>query len=177
VSELSTAAAMLRPRESSAAMALGIVTSVDDPENKARIKVSLPAYQDVETDWMGVVSVGAGEGKGLIALPDVGDRVLVLLAFDDPGQGIVLGGLFGMDGAADSGIEAGRVKRFTLQTPGGQRIQLDDVKNLIRLEDHSGSFVELSPSNVTLHAAVDLNIEAPGKHIVIRGNLIDFEQG
>jgi hypothetical protein len=84
--------------------------------------------------------------------------------------------LYGMDGAPDSGVEAGRVKRFTVQTSGGQRVQLDDARNLIRVEDHTGSFVELSPSRVTLHAAVDLQIEAPGKHIVIRGNLIDFEQ-
>ena len=47
---------------------------------------------------MHVLTPGAGKGKGLIALPDVGDRVLILCSHQDPGQGIVLGGLYGMDG-------------------------------------------------------------------------------
>ena len=41
---------------------------------------------------MGVVSAGAGSGKGFAILPDVGDQVLVLLIGGDPSQGVVLGG-------------------------------------------------------------------------------------
>jgi len=37
--------------------------------------------------------------------------------------------------------------------------------------------VELSPKRVTLHAAVDLEIEAPGRAVVITGNTIDFRKG
>jgi hypothetical protein len=48
---------------------------------------------------------------------------------------------------------------------------------VIRLENSDGSFVELSPEKVTVHAARDLQIEAPGKAIVIRGSTIDFQKG
>jgi phage baseplate assembly protein gpV/phage protein D len=176
VSEISTVPPAPHPRPISAVAALGVVTSVDDPQNLARIKVSLPAYGDVETNWMHVQSPGAGSGKGLATLPDVGDHVLVLLAHEDPGQGVVLGGLYGMQGAPDSGVERGAVRRYTLLTRGGQRIRLDDAHDTIRVENSQGSFVELAPNKVRVHAAVDLEIEAPGKAVVIRGQTIDFER-
>jgi uncharacterized protein involved in type VI secretion and phage assembly len=123
-----------------------------------------------------VLSAGAGSGKGLIALPDVGDRVLVLLSHADPSQGLVLGGLYGTKGPPDAGVDGGAIRRYTFLTPGGQRIRLDDVHNTIRLENDKGSYVELAPGKVQLHAATDLEIAAPGHSIVIKGQAIDFEK-
>ena len=177
VSELSTAPPPPRRRVSSANVALGVVTRVDDPENLGRVRVSLPTYREVETEWLHVLCPGAGEGKGLVVLPDVNDRVLVLFAPEEPGQGVVLGGLYGMQGAPDSGVEGNAVRRYTLLTPGGQRIQLDDSGSVVRLEDSTGSYVELSPDVVRVHAAVDLELEAPGQSVTIRGQAIDFERG
>jgi phage baseplate assembly protein gpV len=124
-----------------------------------------------------VVSLGAGGGKGLMIQPDVGDDVLVLLAHENPAQAVVVGGLYAARGTPDTGIDSGAVRRYTLLTPGGQRVKLDDVGQVIRLENSDGSFVELSPEKVSVHAAQDLEIEAPGKAIVIRGNTIDFQRG
>ena len=175
VSELSTAPPPRSPRARSAVVALGIVTRVDDPENLGRIRVKLPTYEDVETDWMGVLCAAAGPGKGLILLPDVDDQVLVLFAREDPGEGIVLGGLYGTQRPPDSGVEGGSVRRFTLQTAGGQIVRLDDANRTVRVEDGSHSYLEMSPDKVRLHAAVDLDIEAPGRSVTIRGRAIDFE--
>jgi phage baseplate assembly protein gpV/phage protein D len=156
----------------------GVVTQIDDPDKLGRVRVSLLTYGNVETDWMGVLSTGAGVGKGLIALPDIGDHVLVLFAHEDPAQGIVIGGLYGAKEPPDAaGIEGGAVRRYTLLTPGGQRIRLDDGQQTVRLENSSGSFYELSPHKVRVHAATDLEIEAPGQRVVIRGKNIDFERG
>ncbi len=155
----------------------GVVTQIDDPEGLGRVRVALSAYERVETDWINVVSVGAGAGKGLMIQPDVNDGVLVLLAHEDPAQAVVVGGLYGASGTPDTGIEGGAVKRYTLLTPGNQRVTLDDSGQVIRLENSDGSAIELSPQRVTIHAARDLQIEAPGKAIVIRGNTIDFQQG
>lgn len=173
VSELSTRPPASPRRPKSAVSTVGIVTSAADPEGLGRVRVVLPAYGNVESDWMGVLS----GGKGLVLLPDVDDRVLVLLTHEDPGQGVVLGGLYGMAGPPDSGVEDGAVRRYTLQTPGGQRIQLDDTNNVARFENSQGSYVELTPEKVHLHAAADLEIEAPGRAVLIRGDSIDFEQG
>ena len=177
LSEISSEPSPLPPRQRGTTLAAATVTRIDDPEEKGRVRVKLPTYNDVETNWIGVLAPGAGAGKGLMAQPDVDDLVLVALAFEDPGHGVVLGGLYGMGGPPDTGIDAGAVKRYTLLTPGGQRLKLDDQDNLLRFEDAGGSYVELAPGAVVVHAATDMTLEAPGRAIVVRGKSIDFETG
>ncbi|HEV2914242.1 MAG TPA: phage baseplate assembly protein V [Pyrinomonadaceae bacterium] len=179
VSTISTAPPIPFERGRAAVAALGVVTHVNDPEGYGRVQVKLPTYQDIETDWMGVVTPGAGLGKGLLALPDVEDTVLVLFPHGDPAQGVVLGGLYGMWTREewDWGVDETAVKRYTLRTPGGQRVRLDDAKQVIRLENSDGSFIEMSPEKVSLHSQRDLEIEAPGRRVVLRADKLDFERG
>jgi len=153
------------------------VTRVDDPERLGRVKGTLPTYGDLETDWMCVLASGAGTGKGLLMLPDVGDQVLVLVARGDPAQGIVLGGLYGSTlPPDDAGIASGKVRRAAFLTPGGQLVRLDDDRESVRIENRRGSFVELAPDLVVVHSATALHVEAPGHPIVIRGKTVEFEQ-
>jgi phage baseplate assembly protein gpV/phage protein D len=192
LSVLSTAPPVDRRRPATTVSTLAEVSAVDDPQGLGRIRVTLPAYGDLETDWLEVVLPAAGAGKGLIALPDVGDRVLVLLVQGDPAQGIVVGGLYGAKGPPDAGVEGGRVRRFTFVTPGGQRLYLDDGHNVARLEsgrgnylqlgrggarlaESGGGYIELANGRVRVHAAGDLEIEAPGS-VTIRGAAIDFRR-
>jgi hypothetical protein len=100
----------------------------------------------------------------------------VALLHHDPAQAIVLGGLYGMERPPDSGVEGGAVRRYTFVTPGGQRLRLDDG-GIVRLENSAGSFLELGPDRLWLHANTPLEMEAPGQAIVIRGRSIDFQQG
>ncbi len=177
ISELSSEPPAQPARARSSIVALGEVTSVADPEAIGRVQVKLPAYNNVETEWMGVLCNAAGPQKGLIMLPDVGDQVLVLFPREDPAEGIILGGLYGIQGPPDSGVESNSIRRYTWLTEGGQKIVLDDVHGSIHLEDKTGNSLDLSPNKVKLHAAVDLELEAPGKSVVIRGQSIDFSRG
>jgi phage baseplate assembly protein gpV len=177
VSEVSTAPPPVRPRGRYAVVTKGVVTRVSDPDRRGLVRVALPTYGGVETDWIGVLSAGAGTGKGLVVLPDVGDQVLVLFVNEDPAQCIVLGGLFGVKGPPDAGVDGESVRRYTLLTGKGQKVQLDDTAGTIRLENLGGSYVELSPDKVLIHAATDLDLEAPGRAVVIRGSSIDFQKG
>jgi uncharacterized protein involved in type VI secretion and phage assembly len=183
------------PRTSTAGPAhavLGVVRDIDDPTGAGRVRVTIPTLRDVESSWMEVLSVGAGSGKGLVALPDVDDRVLVLLVHGDPAQGIVLGGLYGAGGPYDTGIGSGAVKRYSVRTPGGQVVRLDDEAGILRLEDASGGSVELGDHRIAIedangnqvelgrdqvrvHAAADLVLEAPGRSVRVRGSSVDFE--
>jgi hypothetical protein len=56
-------------------------------------------------------------------------------------------------------------------------LKLDDAGRTLRLEDGEGSYLELTPSGVRLHAKAPLDIEAPGQPVVIRGQSIDFQRG
>jgi uncharacterized protein involved in type VI secretion and phage assembly len=177
LTEFSTVPPAPRPRSNAATVAFGMVTRVDDPENLGRVRLSLPSISDLETDWVGVLTAGAGSGKGIVALPDVGDRVLVLFPHEDPSRGVVLGGVYGATEPPDAGVHEGAIRRYTLITPGGQKIQLDDTRNQIRVENSDDSYIELSPEKVLLHSNVDLDIEAPGKAITVRGKSVDFVSG
>jgi hypothetical protein len=102
--------------------------------------------------------------------------VLVLFGHEDPARGVVAGGLYGTQGPPDGGVEEGAVRRYTLVTPGGQRLRFDDTGRLLRLENGDGSFVELGPERVVVHGEADMEIEAPGKALVIRAARVDFER-
>jgi len=155
---------------------LGIVCSVDDPEKMGRVKVQYPELGMLESQWLEVVQYAAGSGKGLVALPDVDDKVLVLFFNGEPVDGIVLGGLFGDSAAPDFGVVSGRVKQYTFATPEGQKIILDDKNSRVRIENEEGSFLELSPDTVHLFSRRNMTIEAPGRAMVIGADTIDFVQ-
>jgi phage protein D/phage baseplate assembly protein gpV len=171
VSELTSVLPLPREKTNGTITTFGVVTQVG---NNGQVKVRLPTYNDVETEWMGVLVPGAGNGKGLIALPDVDDFVLILLVNSDPANGLVLGGLYGKSGTDQSGIVDDRIKGYTFVTAGGQRIRFDDVHKTIRIENSDESFLELSPDKVKLHSRRDLDLEAPGQTVTIRGKNINF---
>lgn len=176
VSELSTV--LPPPLEPLAGVQMipGVVSAVADPDDLGRVRVTLPACGDVETPWLEVLSVAAGEDKGLTAIPDTGDHVLLLASMDDPAQAVVLGGLYGTGGPPDSGVRGSGVRCFTFRTPGGRTVRLDDDGELLRLESRDGGYLELSGKKAVLHAGVPIEIEAPGHAVVIRGARIDFER-
>lgn len=172
---------------------VGIVSQVNDPDNLGRVKVSLPTYNDIESEWLEVLAPGAGAGKGQLMLPDVGDQVLLLIVNGEPGQAVILGGIYGEKELPQTVVEDGAVVRFITQTAGEQRILLDDSDNTIAIETQNGhviriapkqieivhdngSHVDLADNRMTVHAATDLQIEAPGNAITFRARKIDFEE-
>ncbi len=163
------------PRAASAL--IGVVTQVADPQGLGRVRVSYPSLNGVESGWMQVMSPAAGVNKGLVALPDIDDNVLVLCLNQNPTRGIVLGGIYGPFAPYADGVDGGAITRYSLRTPNGQLVQLDDSARQIRIENSEGSYVEMEPDKVRIHATTDLEIAAPGHAIVIKGDSIDFQRG
>lgn len=178
LSELSTALPAPRGRGAGAALALtgARVTQIDDPDKLGRIKVALPAYGELESDWLQWLAPGAGRAKGLVAPPDVDDQVLVLLDRADPAQAVVLGSLWGEAGLPEGHDTLGPKARQCFLSPGGQRISLDDDAKLLRLESADGSLLELAEDRVRLRASRHMTLEAPGHKITLRAKFIDFER-
>jgi len=172
VSELSTEPPAPPPKPTGASVALGRVTRVDG--TTGRVRASLLAHREVETDWMQVAAPGAGAGKGLTMIPDVGDSVLVVFTQEDPARGVVLGGLPGKNAPHDTGVKGGAVLRFNLRSAGGQQLRLDDDRRVLRIENAGGSFIELAPGGITVHSGGQLTLE--GGQVTIRGSAVDFEE-
>src|SRR5690606_2660957 len=81
-----------------------------DKNNLGRIKVRYPWMDDTqESDWLPVVSPGAGKERGLYAVPEVHDQVLVAFGYGDPNRGYVLGALWSKDDKPPSDDPALRV--------------------------------------------------------------------
>jgi phage protein D/phage baseplate assembly protein gpV len=161
--------------ERGAAVTLGLVTAVDDPAGCGRVRVSLPAFGDIDAGWLGVVCPGAGRGKGLVALPDVGDTVAVALPHAEPTAGLVLGSLYGAITPPDDGVAGNAVKRWSLHTADGQSIVIDDAAHSLRLENRDGSFLEIAPDTVRVKATTDLVLDASGHGITVKASTVDFE--
>ncbi|HZM79958.1 MAG TPA: phage baseplate assembly protein V [Candidatus Limnocylindrales bacterium] len=153
-----------------ASITLGKVTDVSDPDSAGRVEVSLPAYGDVSVGWLAVLCPGAGPGRGVVAMPDPGDLVVVALPHGDPAEGLVLGSVFGTHNAPEKG------RHWILHSGAGQVIVLDDDRKAIKLSNADGSCLDLAPDAVTLTAHTDMVIEAPGHHLNIRAANIDFDR-
>jgi uncharacterized protein involved in type VI secretion and phage assembly len=84
-------------------LVLGIVTNNSDPDNLGRVRVNYPSLgSDVEGTWARIASVSAGNARGLMMLPQVGEEVLIGFEHDDTTRPYVLGSLFnGVDVPGD----------------------------------------------------------------------------
>lgn len=68
----------------------GIVSAIDSTRHRVRCKI--PALEDLETDWLAVVTPNAG-GNKFYCLPDEGELVVLLL--DSKGEsGCVIGSIY-----------------------------------------------------------------------------------
>ncbi|GEC09579.1 type IV secretion protein Rhs [Streptomyces spinoverrucosus] len=113
----------------------GIVTNINDPASKGRVKVSLPWLSpDYESDWARVAQVGAGKRSGALFIPEVGDEVLVGFELADLRRPFVLAGLIngqsgynlGGDAVVTSGHSTAAVQRRGIATPSGNRLVFTD---------------------------------------------------
>ncbi|MBA2920479.1 hypothetical protein GON01_02090 [Sphingomonas sp. MAH-20] len=175
VTRISTLPSPRPSRPRCAAATVARITDAADPEGLARVRGTLIAYGEVDSGWMPVLIVGAGDGKGLSIVPEPGDDVLVLLPEGDPARGIVLGGLYGSRPPPGERPDKG-ARNFTLRTPGGQSLMLDGVEAVIRLQTSAGDLLEMTPKGTKLSVTRDLLVEAPGHKLTFRASHVDFEK-
>jgi uncharacterized protein involved in type VI secretion and phage assembly len=161
---------LLQPAESKPNQMNGLVpalvTDNKDPDNLGRVKVKYPWLPqdegaDIESGWVRVVALGAGNMTGFFWLPEVNDEVMIAFEHGDLNHPYLLGGVWNSkDKTPESSSDAiagdGTVKTRTIQTRGGHIFRFVD--------DSSGSKIELIDSKqgtkITLDGqAKDLKIE------------------
>ena len=165
------------PARSPDQVTLGVVLDANDPEDRGRVIVQLPAYAGLPSGWAPVLLPAAGDDKGIVAIPDVDDHVLVLLPGRDPAQAIVLGGLYGSHTPPPPAPhQFDRGTTAVARTRDGQQLILDGSNSILSLTDGHGSSIELTPELLRITAATDLLIEAPGRALRVRALTVDFEE-
>jgi uncharacterized protein involved in type VI secretion and phage assembly len=162
------------------------VTDIKDPDGQGRVKISLPwspdgggASYDV---WARLSTLMAGNNRGTWFIPDVDDEVLVVFMSGDPSRPCVVGALWNgqdkppqsMDGAGQNNIkqicsrngvkvtldDTQGQETMTLETPGGQKITLQDGPGHIDIEDSNGNSVKLETSGITVTASAKVTVNA-----------------
>jgi phage protein D len=159
---------------------LGTVTNNNDPEKLGRVRVSYPALgQDAESSWARVAGPNAGQARGLLMVPQVGDEVVVGFEHDDVHQPYVLGSLW--NGTAKPGDDLAILDgSFSLQSDKQIQMHAKDViviksdKDLTietqgKVEQKSQSDMSLKPSgSMTIDGSQTVTIKG-GTSISIEG--------
>ncbi len=169
----------------------GVVTDVNDPQKGGRVKVKLPWLSDTyASSWARTLQPGAGDKRGWMVVPEVGDEVLVAFDQGDARAPFVLGGLYnGVDlpgtrspDLVDSGT--GAVNRRSMVSRLGHRIDLmDDVGHddgvLVESGDgHLSMRLDGAKTSVTLHSDGTVVIEgAKGVTVDASSSDLDLKAG
>jgi uncharacterized protein involved in type VI secretion and phage assembly len=157
-------------------LAIGLVTDNKDPEKLGRVKIKYPTLGgEVESGWARVVWGAAGKERGVVALPEVNDEVVVGFEHGDVRRPFILGALFnGVDtpGAdlvkADSSLAARfprdldvATKKKTLLTA-GEDITVKSEKGAFALTASTDTKLTSQKGTITIEATAG-QIKANGK--------------
>ena len=178
---------------------IGIVASVqDDPDKAMRVSLNLPVLgTDAAPVWARWAFADAGNARGMVFWPEVGDEVVVGFFNDDPRQPVVLGSLFSAknpphapyDQPQDknetkgfftkSGNEIGFIDgdkpQIFIRTPAKREILLDDDAKQIKLSDADGNSLVMDGNGITITTDKDFKVSAAKGAVEIAGSSIDLK--
>lgn len=172
-------------------VAVALVTQNKDEDGLCRVKVRYPWHDKPrESYWARLAVPMAGEGRGTVFIPEVGDEVLVAFEREDLRFPYVLGALWNGkdkpplandDGKNDKRIVKSRKKHYLLFDDGARGIVelahengavVRFTDNEIELKDSQGNQLKIEKTGViTLQASTQLNIKAADISIEASGKL------
>lgn len=170
---------------------IGTVKQLEgDPEGEDRILVILPLLDGAgDGTWARLASLDAGDNRGWVVRPEIGDEVIVGFVNDDPRDAVVLGQLHSSNKpapipASDDNHLKGYTSRsemhvsfdddqqiITVDTPAGNRLVLSEADEAITLEDQNGNRIVMDPDGIKITSAKDIVMEAPTGKIDVAAGL------
>lgn len=177
------------------------VTDIKDPDNQGRVKVTLPWSPDTGGGryeaWARLATMMGGNNRGTWFIPDVDDEVLVAFEGGDPRRPYVVGGLWNgrdtppdsMDGAGNNYRKVIRSRngvkitlddtqgqeKFIVETPGAQKLTMQDGPGTIKIEDSNGNSIKLEPSGITITAAAKVTVNA--SQVAVSAGMVTVDAG
>jgi uncharacterized protein involved in type VI secretion and phage assembly len=163
-----------------------LVKDIKDPDGLGRVKVALPWSPDPDGSsyetWARLATLMGGNNRGSWFVPDVNDEVLLVFEGGNPRRPYVIGGLWNgqdappqsMDGAGNNYLKVLRSRngvKITLddtdgketlivETPGGQKMTLQDGPGTVEVVDSNGNSVRMETSGITVNASAKVTINA-----------------
>lgn len=159
---------------------IGVVTAIEsDPDSECRIKVKVPVISTSEEGiWARQATADAGNNRGWVIHPEIGDEVIVGFINNDPRDAVILGSLHSSANAApitgkDANDEKGwttrsgikffiddKKKSIEISTPAGNKMIMDEDAKTITIEDQNNNKVEMSSDGIKIESAKDIILKA-----------------
>ena len=170
----------------------GLVTENNDAEGLCRVRVSYPWHDNpLESYWARLAMPMAGNGRGLVLIPEVGDEVLVAFERGDLRFPYILGSLWNSkerpplsnsDGKNDKRELVSRKKHYLLFDDGangvvelaherGRKITFDDQGFVVQDENGNAVKVDSNSGAMTIEATGHLSIRAASISIEASGTM------
>lgn len=137
------------------------VVSNTDPDNQGRVQVQFDWQNSETTEFIRVMTPDAGgsdkvsKNRGFMAIPEVGDQVMVNFQHNHPDRPFVMGGMF--HGSVGGGGGEGN-KTKSLSSRSGNKLELDDNDGSVYLTDQGGANMKFDGAgNASLNANTDQN--------------------
>ena len=125
----------------------GIVTDVNDPEDMCRIRARVDSLFDgQETAWAMPASPFAGDGHGMVMLPQVGSGVWIEFEAGNLDLPIWSGGWWASGQRPEPKGEKVRV----VVSENGHRIVLDDASDEVKIVHSGGPEIKMTATEVTI---------------------------
>jgi len=149
---------------------IATVISNTDPEGQGRVQVRFDWQTNDTTHFIRMMSPDAGgtdqitQNRGYVAIPEVGDQVMVNFVHNHPDRPFVMGGMFhggvGLGGGINNHMRS-------IQTKSGIKVLMNDDEGSVNIIDPSGNtyFMDgkgnitvTSPKNMTFNVGDNLHI-------------------
>ena len=151
------------------------VISNSDPEGQGRVQVRFDWQTNDTTHFIRMMSPDAGgtdqitQNRGYVAIPEVGDQVMVNFVHNHPDRPFVMGGMF-HGGIGLGGGMSNRVK--SIQTRSGHRVVFTEDESIV-ITDKSGNEIHLDTkgSNINITAPETINIKCKNFNIDVTENM------
>ena len=166
-----------------------------DPDNSGRVKVRLVQGRQRYETWARMATLMAGNNRGTWFTPDVEDEVLVAFGESAAGEAYVIGGLWSKTNLPPQTMDATNSKKvlrsrngvkitlndqngqesFTVETPGGQKVTLQDGSGAVEVTDSNGNSVKLEATGISVNASAKVTINA--SQIAVSAAMITIDAG
>ncbi|WP_317166974.1 MULTISPECIES: phage baseplate assembly protein V [Chryseobacterium] len=152
------------------------VISNVDPLNQGRIQVQFDWQLNDTTSFIRMMSPDAGgtdaisQNRGFVAIPEIGDQVMVGFEYHNPDFPFAMGGMFHGNVALGGGVN-NHLK--SIQTRSGIRILMNDAEGSVNIIDPSGNtyfmdgqgnIMVTAPKNMTFNVGENMSINV-GKNM------------
>lgn len=176
-----------------------IVVDNQDPDDQCRVRVRLtwsPESDDGTWEvWARLATMMAGPDRGSFFVPDPDDEVLISFGGGDPSQPFIVGALWNGQDAPPTSMSQGNDRKvlksrngvtltltdttgaesFAVETPGGQRITLQDGPGSITIEDGQGNTITLDATGVTVQTSANVTIN--GSQVEVNASMLTVNAG